>query len=350
MLDAEIPAHGFDVTRGRDLNGPIAAFFWGRAAILDDPADIAGYLPRSADVSPLVIHASRPVVHAYRSSSGGGELLVTTRGTASVRDVLTDLTIRRAWPEFAKRVRKAVASREKGVAAAASHPRTELVAAAAARLAEDDLRQAEASELGFHHGFYLHALRALRPLLEAVRRLRPSAVVLYGHSMGGAVASFLYRWLRILGIDARCAITSCPAICDRACFDMWFARFDDGARARHYYARDDAVVGSALSFFSFDRRVTALGEYACDAIKKTKKTKRKDNAEPLRYAVRHAIRSALRAHDALVPSEMRNTRTGRGIRGLPAAFKSGVVLTGGGFVSNAFRSTTEKSPRGSSQQ
>jgi acetyl esterase/lipase len=92
-------------------------------------------------------------------------------------------------------------------------------------------------------------------------------VQVYGHSMGGACAAFVYAWLRDLvgpagAARVACVCLSTPRIVDEAARAAWFRRHDDDAALRHYFTRGDVVVHALPSFAGLTHHPTR-DHYRC---------------------------------------------------------------------------------------
>ena len=298
----------------RDPCGPESAFFWAAAALLERPSELAvpagcrQRLTWSAAVSP-----SSPKVNAFgvRGPEGGtaGGVRVAVRGTVTGADAASDATVRVPWALLKRRLLKGVRRLPPRTAASAS------ASEGLRRAMLDDVAELEndpALRAGFHHGFYMLAARAVGALAARISdEMQPGPVVLYGHSLGAGVASFLYRWLSLAGAgprawDVRLAVLSCPAICDDACYRRWFAALDDGRRARHYHTEGDAVVRRLPGVARLDSHATREGEYVAASWV----------GEPLlprsvKDRLRFAAASALLSHLTIAPATLRHARTGR---------------------------------------
>lgn len=251
VTERDVLCDGGDDVLFDDPCGPVAAFFWAAAAVqAPEPScgRLAG-LGRGRCVWSESIRPKLPAVSAFEISRVGGKktMAITVRGTVSFKDVKKDLTVASTQTR--------AAFERKARAAAANWPE-------AAAAVEADLVESTRSRMAFHQGFYVLAARVLGPVLQAIRRRRPRRVVFYGHSLGAAVASFLYRWVKAVEASCRLAVMSCPAICDEACFRRWFEPLgDDGDAARHYYTSGDLVVGGVPGLTVLTRRATIAGEY-----------------------------------------------------------------------------------------
>jgi hypothetical protein len=277
-----------------DPCGPAAAFYWAAAALERPPDDRA---VRDVEcVWSARVHERLPAVNAFELP--GGLLAVTVRGTTTAADVMADAAVRRfSWSSFERKARRSVSDGE------------------AAGLVEADLAEGRRYNFAFHQGFYVLAAKALGPMLDVIRTRRPKRVVFYGHSLGGAVASFMYRWVRAafagqttLKIDVRLAVLSSPAICDERCFDRWFGPLgDDGMRARHYFTTGDVVILRLPGIVSFDRHATRAGEYVARPWVEFERSTRERG---IRARVRRVVAATLLAHVTLVPGTLRNTING----------------------------------------
>lgn len=306
-----------------DPCGPAAAFFWAAAALRDRPTRdvvvVAGGCGCECAWAGQ-LSDRRPTVNAFllleKKKNKAKTLVVTVRGTTTASDVKSDVSVRRSWPSFERKVRKAVVG-----------------STAAERLVEADL-DGEASgartrgPVLFHHGFYALASKALPAVIRTIHEALPSRIVFYGHSLGAAVASFLYRWVRIeLGpsVDVRLAVMSCPAICDARCFSAWFGPLgDDGERARHYYTRGDVVVRRIPGVASLDSHATRRGEY--EAAPWVERAKAKEDT--IKSRLKRLVAATLLSHTTLVPETLVPVA---GSNGRPLAVRerrpSGVVLS-----------------------
>ena len=293
----------------RDPCGPAATFFWAAAAIqAPDPSCRRLGLPKgdactwSASIRPRL-----PAVSAFELSDD--LMAITVRGTVSLEDAKVDLTVMRTRAGFEKKAMKAVA---------------ESTTPSVRHMIETDLVESRKMRLAFHQGFYVLAAKVLGPVLEAIDARKPKRVVFYGHSLGGAVASFLYRWVRmqiqmqmqLSAVDVRLAVMSCPAICDAACYRAWFEPLgDDGEHARHYHSADDGVVRRRPGFASLDCHATRAGEYEGEPWSVGTRS-----TESLRSRLKQKVSSTLLSHLTLVPGTLRKVVDGTAAilpRGLP---------------------------------
>ena len=277
----------------RDPCGPAATFFWAAAAIQapDPSCRRLGLTEGDACTWSASIRPRLPAVNAFEISDD--LMVITVRGTVSLEDAKVDLTVMRTRASFEKKAMKAVA---------------ESTTPSVRHMIETDLVESRKMRLAFHHGFYVLAAKTLGPVLEAIEARKPKRVVFYGHSLGGAVASFLYRWVRMQmqlqmqAVDVRLAVMSCPAICDAACYRAWFEPLgDDGDRARHYYSAGDVVVRRLPGFASLDCHATRSGEYEGEpwSVGTTRST------ASVRSRLQQKVSSTLLSHLTLVPGTLR---------------------------------------------
>jgi hypothetical protein len=321
-----------------DPCGPAAAFFWAAAAVqAPDPScrrlvglggEGGGCCACSWSTS---VRPRLPAISAFeivRPGDGGGTRLmaITTRGTMSLEDARADLTVLRTRSSFERRARKAVS-------AAVSW---------AKEMVEADLAETSRAHFGFHHGFYLLAAKVLGPVIEAIETRKPDIVVFYGHSLGAAVASFLYRWIRSSQKhkrDVRLAVMASPAICDAKCFVRWFDEplGDDGNRARHYCTAGDLVVRRLPGMAAYDRHATVRGEYVADAWDGSdaanekiisSSSRRPGVRSRVKNVLKRSVATALLSHLSLVPGTLRSRTDPSSARPrVPLGVPDGAVFT-----------------------
>ena len=192
------------------------------------------------------------------------------RGTRSKRDVKVDLSVSMSDGRFVRRVAQYL------IAALGEGADHDAIRAIVQRAAWSVVTK----KWHVHRAIFLRSIVVLGVVLLHRRPLLP--LLLYGHSLGAACATYVYAWCAELGVDVRACVMSCPNFCDDACQVEWLARYDDATRYRHYYTRGDPVVQLLPKAARLTAGLTAR-PYVCEPVRLV------DIARPWRRIMRHVV-------------------------------------------------------------
>jgi len=295
---AEACRDALDPDEAEERMGLLAAYFWCNINLLtpERMSEVWG----GGDVFPRpawtpgearwvrAAHATPQTYVFFQPKDGWA--VVTIRGTNVAADLAADLTPRSSPGKLGRGVRREVDGFVDGGGGGAAGATTRgEVARACTHLFEGVVTDVRDRGMHVHAGLFAFSVRCMLGVtyelvsagkLSLLPRRTPAPlkttraskakrqdagpptaafasadarVQIYGHSMGGACAAFVYAWLRDMVGPAEaprvsCVCLSTPRIVDEAARAAWFNRHDVEATMRHYFTRGDVVVHALPSF------------------------------------------------------------------------------------------------------
>jgi hypothetical protein len=241
---------------------PLTAYYWSNINVLSHDMMRRGLadrvFPGGWDNVHHVHERGGPLAYVLTRRSDSAAL-ITVRGTRSARDLMIDASV--TCPSIATLYREV------------SKECARLPAPLAAVLENAALDVME-RRVEVHAGIFMGAVRCMAGVVNAlasdpscpflfepdrVRVKKNGSVVFHGHSLGAAVASFMYAWMRdaIQSPSQRrlvsCACMSCPRITDHRGYTAFFKLHDLPGQYRHYYTHGDVVVESSTATVPISR-------------------------------------------------------------------------------------------------